>query len=269
VAPTFPYLGRGIGLRPPHYVEILEAERPPVDWFEVVTENFLGAGGNPRRVLMRVRERAPVVLHGVSLDLGSCDPLDEAYLDRLAALVRDVEPALVSDHACWGSHGGRRAHDLWPLPYNEESLAHVCARVARVQERLGRRIAVENVSAYAACAASAMAEHEWLAELARRADCGLLVDVNNVHVSARNLGFDARAYLAALPAERIAYVHLAGHADRGTHYLDTHDAPVCAEVRDLHRELVARVGPRSTLVEWDGRLPPLARLVAEAHAVAA
>src|SRR5262249_19000595 len=149
VSPTFPYLGRGIGLRPPHFVEVLAAERPPVDWFEVVSENFLGAGGNPRRVLMRVRERALVVLHGVSLDLGSCDPLDEAYLGRLADLARDVEPALISDHACWGSHGGRRAHDLWPLPYNEESLAHVVARVTRVQERLGRRIAVENVSAYA------------------------------------------------------------------------------------------------------------------------
>ena len=217
----FPQLGCGIGLRPPHY-EAAAQGAIDVDWLEVITENFMVAGGNPRRVLRAARAHYPIVLHG--------DPLDERYLDRLAALAAEVEPAWISDHLCWSSFGGHSAHDLWPLPYTEEALAHVARRIARVQERLGRRILVENVSSYLTFRGSTMTEWEFLIALATRADCGLLLDVNNVFVSARNHGFDADAFLAGLPRDRVAQFHLAGHSDRGTHLLDTHDHPVCEEV---------------------------------------
>src|SRR5689334_14983561 len=225
----FPRLGHGIGLRPPHYAAVI-AERPPVDWFEVISENFMVDGGNPRRVLRLARERYPVVLHGVSLSLGSVDPLDEGYLDRLAALAAEVEPAWVSDHLCWSSFGGHTGHDLWPLPFTEEALVHVGARVQRVQERLGRRILVENVSSYLQFTASHLTEWEFLAELSRRTDCGLLLDVNNVYVSAHNHGFSADEFLGGLPVERVGQMHLAGHRDEGTHLLDTHDHPICDPV---------------------------------------
>ena len=256
-------LGHGIGLRPVHYEAVLAAPARVVDWFEVITEDFMVEGGNPRRVLRAVRERYPVVLHGVSLSLGSTDPLDEEYLAALARLADEVEPEWISDHLCWSRLGGHSAHDLWPLPLTEETLAHVSARVARVQERLGRRILVENVSSYVAFAASTMSEPELLAELCRRTDCGLLLDVNNVFVSAHNHGFDARNYLAAIPAERVGQIHLAGHSEEGALLLDTHDRPVCDEVWQLYRETIARCGPVATLVEWDGDIPPLERVVAE------
>src|SRR5262245_30180275 len=195
-------LGHGIGLRAEHYADV-PATPPAVDWFEVISENFMVPGGNPRRVLRAVRERWPVVLHGVSLSLGSVDPLDARYLDDLAALAAEIEPAIVSDHLCWGSHGGKYAHDLLPLPFTEEAIAHVAERVLRVQDRLKRRILVENVSSYVAFPQSTMAEHEFLAALAARADCGLLLDVNNVFVSAHNHGFDARAFLDGIPVERV------------------------------------------------------------------
>ena len=201
----FPQLGTGIGLRPPHYADVA-AGRARVDWLEVITENFMVEGGNPRRVLRAVRERYPVVLHGVSMSLGSVDPLDDRYLDALAALAREVEPAWISDHLCWSSFGGHSAHDLWPLPYTEEALRHVAARIARVQERLGRRILVENVSSYLTFRQSTMTEWEFLAALAERADCGLLLDVNNVFVSARNHGFDPVAFIDGVPRERVGAV---------------------------------------------------------------
>ena len=185
----FPNLGTGIGLRPPHYADVA-AGRARVDWLEVISENFMVEGGNPRRMLRAARERHPVVLHGVSMSLGSMDPLDDRYLEALAALAREVQPAWISDHLCWSSFGGHSAHDLWPLPYTEEALEHVAARIARVQERLGRRILVENVSSYVTFRHSTLSEWEFLAALAERADCGLLLDINNVFVSARNHGFD-------------------------------------------------------------------------------
>jgi hypothetical protein len=259
-----PALGHGIGLRSEHYADVL-ATPPPVDWFEVISDNFMVPGGNPRRVLRAVRERWPVVLHGVSLGLGSTDPLDAPYLDELAALAREIEPALVSDHLCWGSHGGRYAHDLLPLPFTEEALAHVAERVLRVQDRLKRRILVENVSSYVAFTQSTMAEHEFLAALAARADCGILLDVNNVFVSAHNHGFDARAFIDAIPADRVGQFHLAGHSRLGELLLDTHDHPVRDEVWALYRHAVARFGAVPTLVEWDDKLPPLARVVEESH----
>jgi len=258
----FPRLGFGLGLRPQHYQEVLGGQ-PRVDWWEVISENFMVAGGNPRRVLRGVRERWPVVLHGVALSIGSTDPLDESYLTRLATLVAEVEPAIVSDHLCWSSFGGHSAHDLWPLPYTEQALAHVVERVLRVQDRLRRRLLLENPSSYVAFAASDIPEAEFLAEVARRADCGILLDVNNVFVSATNHRWDPYAYLAAIPAERVGQIHLAGHTDHGTHLLDTHDQPVCDAVWELYRAAVARFGRVATMIERDDHIPPLEDLVGE------
>jgi hypothetical protein len=259
-----PYLGHGVGLRTPHYPTVV-AEHPPCDWFEVISENFMVEGGNARRVLRAVRERYPVVLHGVSLSLGSIDPLSDDYLARLDRLAREVEPAWISDHLCWSSFGGNYAHDLLPLPYTEEALAHVAARVSAVQERLGRQILVENVSSYLTFEHSTMSEWEFLAELAERADCGLLLDVNNVFVSAHNHGFDARAFLAGIPRERVAQLHLAGHSQDGELLLDTHDYPVPDGVWALYRDALSRFGAVTTLVEWDDRIPPFSELLGEAE----
>jgi uncharacterized protein (UPF0276 family) len=267
----FPRLGHGIGLRTDHYEDVIAA--PPaslaIDWFEVISENFMVPGGNPRRVLRTVRERWPIVMHGVSMSLGSIDPLDERYLDELAALAHEVEPAWISDHLCWSSFGGHRAYDLWPLPFTEEALAHLSARILRVQDRLKRRILVENVSSYVAFAHSTMSEHEFLAELARRADCGLLLDVNNVYVSARNHGFDPYAFLDGIPLERVGQFHLAGYSDHGTHLLDTHDHPVSDDVWRLYEAAVRRFGEVTTLIEWDDQIPPLARVIEESQRAAA
>ncbi|WP_242336666.1 MULTISPECIES: DUF692 domain-containing protein [unclassified Anaeromyxobacter] len=261
---TRKHLGHGIGLRTKHFAQHL-ATPPPVDWVEAISENFMAPGGRPLAVLEKVRRDVPVVLHGVSLSIGSTDPLSEGYLAQLADLARRIEPAWISDHLCWGSHGGRYAHDLWPLPYTEEALRHVVARVARVQDALGRQILLENVSSYVAFRASEMSEWEFASEVVRRADCGILLDVNNVYVSARNHGFDPHAYLAGVPADRVGQLHLAGHSDRGRYLLDSHDHEVPAAVWDLYRETVRRVGPVSTLVEWDDHIPPLERLVEESR----
>jgi hypothetical protein len=261
---TFPYLGHGIGLRTQHFPRVLDGTAR-ADWFEVISENFMIRGGRPLAVLERARAEAPVVLHGVSLSIGSTDPLNERYLGELRELAGRVEPAWVSDHLCWGSVGGRYAHDLLPLPYTEEALAHVAARVESVQERLGRRILIENVSSYLAYRHSAMPEWEFVTAVAARADCGILLDVNNVYVSAVNHGFSPEAYLDAVPIERVGQLHLAGHSDRGTHLLDTHDAPVPAPVWDLYRRALRRFGRISTLVEWDDRIPELEEVLAEAE----
>jgi hypothetical protein len=259
----WPTLGTGVGLRAEHYEHIL-AQRPAVDWFEALTENYLDSGGRPLHVLEQVRRDYPVALHGVALSIGGAEPLDATYLARLRALVERLAPALVSDHLCWTGVDGRPLYDLLPLPYTEEALAHVVGRVRQVQDVLGRRIAIENPSTYVGFRHSIMPEWEFLAAVATQADCGLLLDVNNVYVSARNLGFDARAYLAAMPAARVAYLHLAGFSDRGTFLFDTHDAPVHEDVWALYRDAVAHCGMRSTLVEWDAHLPPFERLQAEA-----
>jgi uncharacterized protein (UPF0276 family) len=263
-----PTLGHGVGLRPRHFGRWL-SERPRVDWIEATSENYLGFGGRPYAVLEKVRADLPVVLHGVSLSIGATEPLDDRYLASLQRLVERIEPRLVTDHLCWGRHGGRYVHDLWPLPYTEEALAHVVERIARVQERLGRQIALENVSSYVAYRDSTMAEWEFLAAVAERADCGILLDVNNVHVSAHNHGFDPHAYLAHLPADRVVQIHLAGHEDKGTYLLDSHDAAVPEPVWNLYREAVARFGRVPTLVEWDDRIPELEVLVGESREAAA
>jgi uncharacterized protein (UPF0276 family) len=261
---SLPYLGHGVGLRNKHFPEVL-AGTAQVDWFEAISENFMVRGGRPLRVLDRARALAPVALHGVSLSLGSTDPLSEAYLDDLAELAARVQPAWISDHLCWGSIGGHYAHDLLPLPYTEEALAHVVERIERVQQRLGRQILIENVSSYLTYVRSAVPEWEFLAEVAERSDCGILLDVNNVYVSALNHGFDPAAYVAGVPTGRVGQIHLAGHSDHGTHLLDTHDAPVRAEVWNLYRAVVARMGRVSTLIEWDEHIPEWAELLAEAE----
>jgi uncharacterized protein len=259
-----PDLGHGIGLRPRHFTQVLE-QPPDVDWLEATSENFMARGGRPVAVLEKVRRELPVVLHGVSLAVGSVDDLDTRYLTELRNLVRRVEPALVSDHLCWGRHGGRYAHDLWPLPCTEESLAHVVSRVQRVQEFLGRQIALENVSSYVSFRDSTLSEWEFLSQVAERADCGILLDVNNVYVSARNHGFDPRRYVEGIPPERVVQFHLAGFCDKGRWILDSHDGGVADEVWSLYRAAVRRFGRVPTLIEWDDHIPPLDALVAESR----
>jgi uncharacterized protein len=259
----YPNLGAGIGLRTAHFDTILESGSR-ADWFEAISENFMMDGGRPLHVLERVRRDFPVVLHGVSLSIGSTDPLDPDYLRRLRALMHRFEPAWVSDHLCWTGVDAHNLHDLLPLPWTEEALEHIARRVRQVQDAIGRRLVLENVSSYLAFAHSEMSEWEFLAELTARADCDLLLDVNNVYVSGFNHRFDPRAFIDAIPPERVAQIHLAGHTDCGTHLLDTHDAPVIEPVWELYRYALERVGPVATLIEWDGDVPPLERVEAEA-----
>jgi uncharacterized protein (UPF0276 family) len=257
----------GLGLRPEHYQDVLGG-KTSASWFEVVSENFMSDGGRPISVLERVRRDYPIVLHGVSLSIGSTDPLDKKYLNRLKWLVDLIEPAMVSDHACWTGVNGENLHDLLPLPYTEEAIRHVVARVSKVQETLGRRILLENVSSYITYAHSEMEEWEFLAEIARRADCGILLDVNNVYVSAVNHGYNPIEFLKGIPFERVGQFHLAGHSttelENGRKFLvDTHDHPVCDEVWELLGHAVARFGPVPTMIERDANIPALAELQKE------
>ncbi len=258
-----PQLGVGIGLRTVHFGEIL-AGRPALDWFEVLSENFLDTGGRPLFVLDRVAERYPVALHGVSLSVGSTDPLDRAYLRKLKALAARTRAHWVSDHLCWTGVVGRNTHDLLPLPYDAATLRHVARRVKQVQDELERPLVLENPSTYLEYARSSMSEWEFLTELCEATGCGLLLDVNNVYVSAYNHGFDPRRYVDGIPADRVVQVHLAGHTNVGTHILDTHSGRAIAPVWKLYERLLARTGPVSTLFEWDADIPPLATVVREA-----
>lgn len=255
-------LGFGLGLRPAHYEGLLR-ERPRVDWLEVLTENYLVPGGKPLYYLDRLRCDYPMVMHGVSLSIGSTDPLDLDYLAQLKKLAARVEPLWISDHLCWTGVAGRNLHDLMPLPYTEEAAAHVAARVAHVQEFLGRRILLENVSSYVTYRASEMQEWEFLAEVARRADCLILLDVNNIYVSSYNHGFDPLAYLDGVPSKRVRQIHLAGHENYGDCIIDTHDAAIVDPVWDLYAEAIRRFGAVPTMIERDDRIPPLAELVVE------
>jgi uncharacterized protein (UPF0276 family) len=260
--PTWPTLGFGAGLRAEHYGDVL-GDAGGVEWFEAITDNYLDTRGRPLDVLEAVRRDRPIALHGVALSIGSVDPLDERYLAALKALIDRVEPAIVSDHLCWSGVGGRALFDLLPLPLTEEALDHVVDRVRRVQDVLGRHILLENPSTYLAWTASTIPEAEFLAALAERADCGLLLDVNNVYVSSVNLGFDPRKYLDAIPPQRVGQIHLAGFSDMGSYLFDTHSRPISAEVLDLYEHVLRRMGPISTLVEWDDDIPEWPRLVAE------
>jgi uncharacterized protein (UPF0276 family) len=254
--------GFGLGLRPTHYEEIATT-RPSLGWFEVLTENYLVAGGRPLEWLERIRVDYPVVMHGVSLSIGSVDPLDHTYLREVRALADRVQPLWISDHLCWTGIGGKNLHDLLPLPYTEEALRHVVERVQRVQEVLGRRILLENVSSYVAYRNSVLTEWEFLNEIANRADCLILLDVNNIYVSAFNHGFDGEAYLAGISANRVQQIHLAGHSDCGDTIIDTHDAPVIEPVWDLYCSAIRRFGPVATMIERDDHIPPLAELLHE------
>lgn len=252
----------GLGLRHQHYQEIADSPGR-VDWFEALSENYMVAGGKPLVWLDRIRGDYPMALHGVSLSIGASDPLDQDYLAQLKALAARVEPLVVSDHLCFTGHAGINLHDLLPLPYTEEALAHVAARVARVQDLLGRRILLENVSSYVRYAQSQLSEWEFLAALSERADCDILLDVNNIHVSAFNHEFDPHTYLAAIPPSRVKQIHLAGHSHLGTHIIDTHDHPIVGDVWALYAEALRRFGPVPTMIERDDDIPPYAELVAE------
>ena len=258
----------GVGLRPPHYAGVLD-DPPALELFEVISENFLGlrsgGGGRPVETLERVRGLRPIRLHGVSMNLGSVDPLSETYLARLRALADRLEPECVSDHVCWNGEGGENLHDLLPLPWTEEALEHLVARVHHAQERLGRRLLLENPSSYVGYLHSTMTEWEFLGELARRTGAGLLLDVNNVFVTARNHGFLPHWFLDGLPAGAVEQYHLSGHDDSGALRVDTHDRQVCPEVWELFRYAVRRFGARPTIVEWDDRLPVLSTLLDEAR----
>ncbi len=255
-------LGFGLGLRTAHYDDIL-ATHPNVDWFEALSENYMVPGGKPLYYLERIRADYPVVLHGVSLSIGSADPLDHEYLKSLKALAERIEPAWISDHLCWTGIATRNMHDLLPLPYTREAVDHVAARISHVQDYLGRRILIENVSSYVSFEQSEMTEWEFLRQIAERADCLLLFDVNNVYVSGFNHGFDPHEYVDALPSQRIQQIHLAGHSNCGTHIIDTHDAPVIDEVWKLYSYAIEALGPVSTMIERDDHIPELDVLVAE------
>lgn len=257
-----PFLGFGLGLRPEHYQTILN-EHPAVDWFEILSENYMVPGGKPLHVLDRIRDQYPVVMHGVSLSLGSTDPLNMDYLKGLKHLAQRVEPRWISDHLCWTGVDGTNLHDLMPLPYTQEALEHVVARISRVQDYLGRQILIENVSTYLSYRESELAEWEFLRAVAEQADCLLLLDINNIYVSARNHGFDPLDYLDQVPADRVYQHHLAGHSDEGAYIIDTHDEPVVDSVWDLYAEAVKRFGSVSVMIERDDNMPSFQELFDE------
>ncbi|HAB19951.1 MAG TPA: DUF692 domain-containing protein [Verrucomicrobiota bacterium] len=257
-----PNLGLGVGLRTVHFQHILQ-EQPAVDWFEVISENFMDSRGRPRHVLNQIAELYPVVMHGVSLSIGSTDPLDFDYLRRLKALADAIDPAWVSDHVCWTGVAGQNTHDLLPLLLTEASLRHVVERVRAVQDFLERRLVLENPSTYVGFRGSTMPEWEFIARMANEADCGLLLDVNNVYVSATNHEFDPEIFVRSMPAHRIVQFHLAGHTHRGTHIIDTHDNHVVDPVWKLYRLAHALTGGASTLLEWDAHIPPFQVVHAE------
>lgn len=254
----------GVSLKSAHYDDWL-AQPTRTAWVEAVTENFLGRGGRPAAVLERVRRDAQVVLHGVSMSLGGLDPLDPSYLAELRRLRTRIEAAFVSDHLCFGTVNGHHGHDLWPLPRTEEAVRHVATRLRMAQDMLGEQIVIENVSSYTEYRDCELSEAEFVRAVLTEADAGMLLDVNNVYVSAHNLGFDAHAFIDALPRERVRYYHLAGHADLGTHLLDNHGSRVCEAVWSLYEHTIAHVGPRPTIVEWDCQLPSLDALIAESR----
>ncbi|KTD60338.1 hypothetical protein Lsan_2116 [Legionella santicrucis] len=262
IVPRMPFLGFGLGLRPDYYEEIL-TQKPNLDWFEILTENYLVPGGKPLYYLDQIRTHYPIVMHGVSLSLGSSDPLDRDYLQQLKNLASRVEPVWISDHLCWTGVNGVNAHDLLPIPYTHQAVNHIVSRIHQVQEFLGRPILIENVSSYLTYKQSEMTEWEFILEIVKKADCYILLDVNNVYVSAINHQFNPMDYIFAMPAERVAQIHLAGHSNHGHYIIDTHDAPVIQPVWDLYAATLQRLGPVSTMIERDDNMPPLADLLAE------
>jgi len=264
---NFRDLGFGVGLRRQHYADVTEY-RATVDWFEIISENFMVRGGRPLAVLEKVRETHPIAMHGVSLSIGSADPLNRDYLMTLRTMARQFEPAWISDHLCWTGVGGHNLHDLLPLPYTDEAVRYVARRVRQVQDFLEQPILVENVSSYMTFRASAMEEWEFLSAVAEESDCGILLDINNIFVNAFNHQFDALRYIDSVTSERVVQFHMAGHSDHGTHLLDTHDHPIREEVWQLYEHAVRRFGLTATLIEWDDNIPEfetLARIAPEAR----
>lgn len=258
-------LGHGVGLRARHYGELLERGAGGAAWFEVISENFFELGGRPWAVLDRVRRDVPVVMHGVSLGVGNADRVRDEYLEQLRKAIHRIEPAWVSDHLCWGGVGGLYAHDLWPLPFTDEAIARTVENVSHAQDAIGRMMLFENVSSYVTFAESTMPEWDFVTEVARRAGCGILLDLNNVFVNAKNHGFDPVEYLEAIPPELVGQLHLAGHTDCGTHLLDSHIGPVPDGVWELYRRAIGRFGSVPTLVEWDEEVPAYDVLLLEAE----
>lgn len=249
-----PDLGLGIGLRTTHYETIL-SEWPSVDWFEIISENFMATGGRPLEMIDRISARYPIVMHGVSMSIGSTDPLDFDYLAELKALADRVDAVWMGDHVCWTGVAGINGHDLFPMPLNEESLAHIVGRIRTVQDYLERPLVLENASTYVTFAADSMSEREFISRMAEEADCALLLDVNNVYVTSRNHDLDPMEFLRGMPLDRVVQIHLAGHTDKGTHCIDTHDGPVIDRVWELYRWVMEHAGDRATLLEWDDDIP--------------
>lgn len=250
----FPYLGFGLGFRPTHFSDIIE-HKPDVDWFEVISENYMDTGGPQRRILDQLKERYPLVMHGVSLSIGTVDPINSEYLDKLKKLADDVKPKWISDHLCWTGIAHKNTHDLLPVPYTEEALKHIIERIKQVQDYLGRQIVLENPSTYLEFTASSMSEWEFIARMVDGSGCGLLLDVNNIYVSCYNHRWDPKTYIDAMPLGSVAQIHLAGHSNMGTHIIDTHDDHVVDEVWTLYSYVINKAGPISTMIEWDDKIP--------------
>lgn len=257
-----PQLGFGLGLRTEHYQTILD-KNPPIDWFEILTENYLVPGGKPLYFLDKIRERYPFVMHGVSLSIGSTDDLDWDYLKQVKSLMQRVGPKWISDHLCWTGVQNKNLHDLLPLPYTEEALHHVVTRIQQVQDFLQQRILIENVSSYVTYSESNLTEWDFLTEISQRADCLILLDVNNIYVSSVNHQFDPMHYITNIPKERVYQIHLAGHSDQGDYKIDTHDHPIVNSVWNLYAETLRHIGAVSTMIERDGDIPPLDILLSE------
>jgi len=255
-------LGYGLGLRP-EYFQLIVDEHPPVDWFEILSENYMVAGGKPLYFLDTIAEQYPLVMHGVSMSLGSSDELDFNYLKQLKALAQRVNPQWISDHLCWTGVGGHNLHDLMPLPYHEKAVKHLVERIKTVQDYLGQQILIENVSSYLTYQQSDMSEWEFISAICEAADCLLLLDVNNIYVSARNHQFEPMDFVRGIPAHRVRQIHLAGHSDYGDYVIDTHDHPVADSVWNLYAEVIELIGERATMIERDDQYPPFDELLAE------
>lgn len=261
-AQKLPYLGFGLGLRPNYYEEILTS-KPDLDWFEILTENYLIPGGKPLYYLDKIREHYPIVMHGVSLSLGSTDPLNWDYLNQVQELASRIEPVWISDHLCWAGVHGLNTHDLLPVPYTTEAIQHIVSRIQEIQDFLKRPFLIENVSSYLTYKQSEMSEWDFILEIVKQSGCYLLLDVNNVYVSSFNHNFDPMAYINSMPSGRVAQIHLAGHTNHGDYIIDTHNAPVIEPVWDLYEATIQRLGPVSTMIERDDNMPDFSELLSE------
>lgn len=258
----YPGLGFGLGLRKEHYQDVIDTE-PDIDWFEILTENYLVDGGKPLYFLEQIAQRYPLAMHGVSMNIGNTEPLDKDYLKQIKALKNRIQAQWLSDHLCWTGINGTNSHDLLPLPYTEEAIKHIVQRIEQVQDFIGCRMLIENVSSYVSYQQSEMTEWAFLTEIAERADCLLLLDINNIYVSAVNHEFDPLGYLLSIPPQRVQQFHLAGHSDYGDYIIDTHDMPVCETVWKLYAKAVEHFGDVTFMIERDANIPPFEELRAE------